>query len=706
MDRLSSMPNRAPELAASDAPPAMPPGQLHLTAPRALGAALLLLAYLPIHRLLDPTVTGPAGASTRAAAEAAWQVGVLGTLIVTGLALVMSRLVPVDRVTRVVRPLVGLLERPGRTAFALSLGVTSLVLSAWIAVSLFDTLPTSVDEMVQLLHAGSLAGGRLARPLAGPEAAWAVQNGLLTPSGWTSVYPPGHTGLLALGLIAGVPWLVGPIAVGVGTAVFAAALERLLDSVRVARLAALLVAFSPFWLLLGGTHLSHTSAAAGGALVLWTSLLARDGSAKWGLAVGASIGLFVLARPWVGVVVSTVVVLAVCLPPVLTGVRTRSWGLRRLASTLVGGAPFAFLLLAWNQKLFGHPLSMGYTAAFGPAHGLGLHVDPWGNRYGWLEALAYTGADAVQLSAHLLETPLPALALIGAGLLFSSRSGLPRGTGVLCLWAVAALMANALYWHHGVHMGPRMLYSSAPAWASLFAIAAVCLVQSEVVILRRYRDFRVWVVLLALLGGMVLAPGVVLSHRSLSTAAASAALPDGAGDSSVVFVHGSWGSRISARLAGDGMRRDSIETALRRNDICAVDEYARARTQGLAQPSARLDFEASPGTPSSLERRELSPGNVIRVSPSRAPTPSCLREARADRLGVIELEPLLWQAPPVPDAPVVVARDLGPIENARLISVLRRTPYLYVDFEGEPRLLDYADGMELIWGGAVDLSGS
>jgi hypothetical protein len=171
----------------------MPPARARPIATRALGTALLLLAYLPIHRLLDPAVTGPAGVSTRAAAEAAWQVGLLGTLIVIGCALALSRLVPADRLARALHPLVGLLERPGRSAFALSLGVASCAVSAWIAVSLFSSLPTSVDEMVQLLHASTLAGGRLARPLGDFEAAWAVQNGLLSPSGWTSVYPPPAT---------------------------------------------------------------------------------------------------------------------------------------------------------------------------------------------------------------------------------------------------------------------------------------------------------------------------------------------------------------------------------------------------------------------------------------------------------------------------------------------------------------------------------
>ena len=117
---------------------------------------------------------------------------------------------------------------------------------------------------------------------------------------------------------------------------------------------------------------------------MWTALLARDGSARWGLAVGASIGVFVLARPWVGLVASTAVIVSLWLPPILSGLETRGWALRRIAATLAGGTPFAILLFAWNQTLFGNPLALGYSVAFGPAHGLGLHIDPWGNRYGWL----------------------------------------------------------------------------------------------------------------------------------------------------------------------------------------------------------------------------------------------------------------------------------------------------------------------------------
>ena len=117
------------------------------------------------------------------------------------------------------------------------------------------------------------------------------------------------------------------------------------------------------------------------------------------------------------------------------------------------------------------------------------------------------------------------------------------------------------------------------------------------------------------------------------------------------------------------------------------------------------DVEALPGTPGSLTLRELSSGNLVRVAPSRVPTASCGREARADRLGSIELEPLLWQAPPLQDVSVMVARDLGPLDNTRLLEDLGRTPYLYVEIEGVPSLMEYTGGMELLWGAASPAGG-
>ena len=109
---------------------------------------------------------------------------------------------------------------------------------------------------------------------------WIVQNTVLTETGWVCLYPPLHTLLLAGGLAMGVPWIVGPIMLGI-TATFSTLLaHRLLpDRPLEARVGGLLLAVSPFLLFLGSGYLSHSTAAGLAALCLYCAVRARDGSA-------------------------------------------------------------------------------------------------------------------------------------------------------------------------------------------------------------------------------------------------------------------------------------------------------------------------------------------------------------------------------------------------------------------------------------------
>lgn len=675
----------------------------HLT--RTLGALLFAAALLPLHRLLDPATTGLAGATTRRVAEGAWQVGVWGSLVVLGGAAVLTVLWKRD-------PTVGLahlgraLATVPSAPFALACAAASAFLAGVLAAWGYGGLPTSVDEMVQLLHARVVLAGSAGLPLAGDPAAWMIQNSLLTPEGWASVYPPLHTFALAAGHAVGAAWLVGPLATGAMVGWSAAAFARLAPDRRaVANGAGALVALSPFVLLLGGTHLSHTLAGACAAFVLWAVLRARDGGVAWATVAGAGVGAFVCARPWTGLALSLALTVAVWAPAARG--RGARWLAARGMAWVLGGLPFAALLLTWNRTLFGDPLRLGYTAAFGPAHGLGLHDDPWGNAYGLREALAYTGADLTQLGTVLLETPVPLLIVVGAALML--RAGSFGGAGPAIAWASAGLAANAVYWHHGIHMGPRLLYETAPAWIFLGIVSATALAGGGSPLLDRGRRWVGWVIVLAAAGALTSIPARVAGVTGGATS--EARLPAPPSTPALVFAHGTWPSRVSARLAAAGMRRDSVETALRRNDLCAVDAYARWRSAAAAgrgaPPSPPLDLAPRPGPAPGLAPTPLSPGNVVLVSPTARPSAACLREAAADRLGTVELEPLLWQAPPLAGAPVVVARDLGPAANASVRSALPgRTAYLLIAGpEGEPpRLLPYDEGMELLWGGAAGLS--
>ena len=662
-----------------------------------LGAALLGCSLLPAYKLLNPAVTGLAGNATRAAAEAAWSGGLWGALLVVAGAMLLALGAPARR------PLAFLegLARPltlwpagrfaalcGGVAFSLSLVVSRFVLAG---------LPSSVDGMIQLLHARVLLAGHLALHLPGPPAAWNVQNSLLTSHGWASVYPPLHTAALALGLAVRAPWLVGPVMTGTAATFVALSLDRLLPhDPTAARAAALLSAACPFLFFLGGTDLSHTTAGALAAITLWTALRAREGAPAWAMATGAAVGAFVCTRPWTGIVVSAALVGALWLPEARR--RGTGWLGSRAAFVIVGGLPWAAALLGWNQLLFGHPFTLGYSAAFGPAHGLGFHADPWSNAYGPLEAVAYTGTDLLLLGSHLLESPLPATALVGLSLM--TAPALDEGVDVLLAWALAGVAANFVYWHHGIHMGPRFLFETGPAWVALWVMALPRLAGKTTSGLAP----RVvgWVAVLCLAAAPALAWERGAAYRTGPDLADSEALPHPALRPALVFAHGSWSTRNAARLVATGMRRDSVETALRRNSACQVDAYARWRAGGATGAPPPLELEAQPGLDPGLRLQELSPGNRVPVDP-REPLPEgCLREAMSDRLGTVELEPLLWQAPPLPGGSLVVARDLGPTTNAGVLNSLAGYhPYVLLDGGPgrAPRLLEYREGMELLWHG-------
>ncbi|MCG6957771.1 MAG: hypothetical protein LJF04_17415, partial [Gemmatimonadetes bacterium] len=241
-----------------------------------------------------------------------------------------------------------------------------------------------------------------------------------------------------------------------------------------------------------------------------------------------------------------------------------------------------------------------------------------------------------------------------------------------------------------------------PAWVALWVVAVPRLAAASRSGLAR----RVvgWVATLCPVAAPVLAWERGAAYRTGPEIADLETLPDPAVRPAIVFAHGSRSTRNASRLVAAGMRRDSVETALRRNSVCRVDTYARWRAGGAVGPPPSLDLEARPGPGPGLRPRELSPGNRVAVEPGERLTPACLREATSDRLGSVELEPLLWQAPPLPGARLIVARDLGPVANAVVLDSLGGYhPYVLVDggHGRHPRLLDYREGMELLWRGAA-----
>lgn len=667
-----------------------------------LGLALIALTVLPVYRVLDPSLTGSAGDHARTRLDVARTLIWAGTALALIPAILAARLVGWRSLRSRLRAAADWIAALPGFRFATAAAVVATALALWFGLGVLEGKPNLIDAMAQLLHARYLAEGHLSGPAEMGEF-WAFPNSLLTERGWVSQYPPGHPLLLALGLLVGAVWAVGPALLGVAIFFTALTADRLLPERRaVVRLAVLLAATSPFLIAHAGAYMNHTSAAAFTAAAIYFVIRARDGSRAWAVAAGIAASIALATRPLSALVMILGVALVAWGDAALAG-RGLRWFAARSFAALAAALPLVGAHLWHNARFFGAPTRFGYIVAYGESHEMGFGQDPWGNRYGLLEATGYTSADLTLLSINLFETPLPLVAVVGAWLLLDRR--LRTGERVLLAWAVLPVVANFFYWHHGIFMGPRMLNEAAPAWALLIGVSVAALVR------RVPRSVRI--------SGLSYSPRTGVTVALLVTLVASLALmaprrlisyggeyleslriepprPDGP---SLVFVHGAWMGRVGSRLMAAGMRLDSLETVLRQNTTCSVHLFAQAY-EGPAAALPPLDFAPrADRLPPSLE---LTPHNEIRVLPGEQLPPDCVREIRADTRGIIEVVPFLWRGdlPGLPGEGPLYVRDLGPERNRAMLRRHRdRRPYVFLTEapEAPPVLLPYDRGMRLLW---------
>lgn len=671
---------------------------------RAAALAVALLCVLPLHRLLDPERNGAAGADAVARAEPVWGLTLWGSVLVVlvGIAVgVLSRGRLRDAPEQGGRPgdlgrLLAILERtiiaPAPWVFALGAGAVATVFASAVALGPHQRLLTGVDEMATLIHARYLAAGSWAGALPASPEGWLIPNMLVTGAGWVSQYPPGHILVWAAFVRVGLWWATGPLLLGAMVGLVAASFDRLLEPERRAlgRVAALLLALSPFALALSARSPSHLTAGAAGALALYAGLRAANGRVVWALLAGAAVGSMVLARPWTGLVLGPTLTLGVWLEK--GGI---SLAKRALAPWIVGGLPFGVLLFAVNDSLFGSPLTLGYSVLYGPSHGLGLHADPWSFPYGLREAVGYTASDLIQLGAILLDTPV-SLALVGATYLVVVPR-LPPGMRVIAAWALLPIFANAAYWFHA----PRLLFEAVPAWLLLAAIA--------VRELHRHLDpaARVgvrWSVATTLLVALIAFGPLRLRSEVWSEETLSRiTLPDSTAEGMLVFVHAGWDERTAAMLQASGMRNDSIQSILRRNDSCRLHEYALARLGGAASADLpAIDVTQTAERPPELVALRSLGGSVVWRGEGIEWSQACVRELSADRYGAIALAPLLWQGdlPGLERGEPMFVRDYGWERNdvVRAHFPGRQAAVWAYPPSGRPVLLEYEPAMATLWG--------
>lgn len=577
----------------------------------------------------------------------------------------------------------GHVSRLSGRVYVLILCTASVLIYALFSRVLFAHSPHLVDTIAQLFQARIFAAGALTAPVPTELEFFGASHLVQHAGRWFSQYPPGHPGLLTLGLLVGAPWVVNPV-LAAGTLALVYDIGRRLLGEGSGRLAALLFLVSPFVLLMSASYMNHVSTVFFLAGALYAALRAeeREGGATWPLLTGVALGLAATVRP---------------LEAGAWAVALGLWLWARLGwprALLAGGACLISLLplLAYNAHTTGHPLRFGYTLLWGPGHGLGFHTDPWGEPFTPIVSFANTALDFARLNVSLFEWPYPSLAFVLIALTLVGLDGRSRRSlAFLAGLLLAAPAAYFFYWHRDNYLGPRFLYASLVPVILLTALGIGELDRR----LGRWRPaYRLLLVagfIYSLAVSLPDAAGIVSGTEPEMKRHPEAQLDSLGVRKAVVFVKVGWGSRLVARMWGWGISASEAERSYRVIDGCriqlALDDADSLASEGMDTAAVRQRLRARFANLRNSKlpvARGLLPDASVRVDTSQTFPAVCYPQVRQDQTGFTVYGPLIWRNDPWLQEGVVYARSFEAGRNARLLARYPgRASFLYAPLSPE-----------------------
>jgi hypothetical protein len=365
-------------------------------------------------------------------------------------------------------------------------------LTLWIAVDRLERLPHVQDSITYLFQAQTMARGALWAPVPPLPQAFLQEFLTIWDNKWFGQYPPGYPVLLAIGVLAGAPWLVNPW-LAVLAAMLLVKLGSRLYRTSTGWLAGGLALLSPFFMVLSGSLMVHAAELFWMvlAMVSWTLALRAPFKTRWAVLTGASLGMLLLTRH-----VTTLAIGVSFIPLMLlvfwrAGEKIAGLG-RQVVKTLVTALPFFLILLGYQAALTGSPwqdprlLSRPFDSP-----GFGSHIGERENTFElrdleegtavtWYtdpqqpprghslaRGLYNTEKNLEALARHLFGwSPLIALAFCWLPFLLGRPQ---KYDWVLFAMLLAVIAVYVAYWTTGIMYGPRYYYAALPALLLLTA---------------------------------------------------------------------------------------------------------------------------------------------------------------------------------------------------------------------------------------------
>lgn len=359
------------------------------------------------------------------------------------------------------------IDRPRTHLFLAVLCLAVFIFCAWVAFGPLEGIAKGNDEFTGYFQAKIFARGVLAAPVPQVEdpGRFFFSRSLVMERGmWFGQYTPTHSLLMAPLVSLGLSGLLGPLE-GVMSIIGLYLLIRLWAGERKARIAAILLCISPFFLLMTASHMAHNSNLM---FVTWAlyflSIHWKDGKFVHALVSGLLLGLALTTKPY------PVTAWSIFLFFLLV-FRGRK-GLKAILGLVLGGILPLAGLLATNLYYTGSPFRMPYQLARS-GRLLGFGVDKaWYPVFGdydhtvW-RALKNMAHQAAVGSVSIFGWPMLSLVPMAFSL-----AEFRRDRRVIWLFSPIILIAAMLMLHAwpGVIYGPRHYYTFLPVIIALSMI--------------------------------------------------------------------------------------------------------------------------------------------------------------------------------------------------------------------------------------------
>jgi hypothetical protein len=349
----------------------------------------------------------------------------------------------------------------------LAAGVTAAVVT--------ERVPHIDDGVSYLFQAKYFAAGRLFLPAPPDASSFQVDQVVVTATKWYGYGFPGWPAVLALGVLAGVPWLVNPILGGLMVLVGHALVRHRLGW-GTANVTVLLLAASPWVLFMSAEFMPHPLSAVLAVVAVLGFDRALDGRqswAGWAALAGLAVGALMLTRAIDAALVTAAIGVAVLVE------RRRRRALRPAATAAAMAVALGVLILPYNQALTGRATYPPHVAwsdqRWGPGvdrlgFGPNIGIQAWPN----LDPLPGHGVPDVVLNANknLFMTNVDLFGWTAGSLAFVWLAlGLGRwrsGDSILLTLPAAFIVGYSTYWFSGgPDIGARYWYPLVVPFAAL-----------------------------------------------------------------------------------------------------------------------------------------------------------------------------------------------------------------------------------------------